>query len=123
MIARCDQDVRSSQREAIERRLGRRAKDAVIDAAGRLMEDGDNRSAVTPRREGRSCERSGDRVDKDGARPESLQPPKHCRATKSGKRERPLGKGLEDNSRAMRRRCIRHPEVIQIPAAQAAWIA
>lgn len=123
MVARGDEDVRSSQREPIERRLGPRANNAVVDAAGRLMEDGDHRNAVTPRREGRSCERSGDRVDKDGACPELLRTAKHCSPTERREWERPLGKGEEDDPRVMRRRCVRHPQVVQVPAAQPPGIA
>jgi hypothetical protein len=123
MVARGDQDVRSPQSEPIERRLGPCANDAVVDAAGRLMEDRDDRNAVTPSREGRSCERSGDRVDKDGARPELLRTTKHCCATERREWERPLGKGEEDDPRLMRRRCVRHPQVVQVPPAQAMGIS
>jgi hypothetical protein len=58
MVARGDLDVRSPQSEPIERRLGPRVNNAVVDAAGRLMDDGNDRNAVTPRREGWSCERN-----------------------------------------------------------------
>jgi hypothetical protein len=73
MVARGDQEVRSSQRQPIERRLGFCANNAVADATGRLMEDGDHRNAVTLGRERRSCERSGDRVEQDGARAKLLR--------------------------------------------------
>jgi hypothetical protein len=122
MVARRDQDGRSSERESIERRLGPRTNAAVVDAARRLVEDPNHRHAEPASRKRRACERSGDRIEQDGARAELLQPTKQCRATKRSERERPFGKGLEDDSRPMRRRCIRHPEVIQIPAAQAARI-
>jgi hypothetical protein len=81
MVARGDQDVRSSQSETIEGRLNPRANNAVVDAAGRLMENGDHRNAVTPHREGRSCERDGDRVEKDSARAQLLRTAKHCCTT------------------------------------------
>jgi hypothetical protein len=123
MIARGDQDGGSPQSEPIERRLGPRANHAVVDSAGRLMKDGDHRNPLTPRREGRSCERSGDRVDKDGARAELLRTAKHRCATERREWERPLGKGEEDDPRPMRRRCIRHPQVVQVPPAQATGIA
>jgi hypothetical protein len=123
MVARGDQDVRLPQREPIKRCLGPRANNAVVDAAGRLMEDGDHRSAVTPHREGRSCERSGDRVDKDGTCAELLRTAKHCCATERREWERPLGKGEEDDPRLMRRRCVRHPQVVQVAPAQATGIA
>src|SRR5918996_5180312 len=106
MVARGDEGVRSSQREPIERRLGPCANDAVVDSAGRLMEDGDHGNAVTPRREGRSCERSGDRVDEDGARVEFLRTTKQRGATERREWERPLGKGQEDDPRLVRRRCV-----------------
>jgi hypothetical protein len=122
MVARRDQDGRSSKRESIERRLGPRTNAAVIDAAGRLVEDPNHRHAEPASRKRRARERSGDRIEQDGARAEPLQPTKQCRAAKRSERERPLGKGLEDDSRPMRRRCIRHAQVIQIPAAQAARI-
>jgi hypothetical protein len=112
MAARGDQDVRSPQREAIERRLGSRANNAVVDAAGRLMKDGDHGNPETPRREGRSFKRSGDRVDKDGARAEFLRTAKHCCATDRREWKPPLGKREEDDPRAMRRRCVRHPQVV-----------
>jgi hypothetical protein len=118
MVACGDQDVCSPQREPIERRLGPRANNAVVDAAGRLMEDGDHRNVVTLRRKGRSCERCGDRVDKDGARPELFRTAKHCCATERREWERPLGKGQEDDPRLMRRRRVRHPQVVQVPPAQ-----
>jgi hypothetical protein len=123
MVARGDQDARSPPRESIERRLGPRANNAVVDAAGRLMEDGDHRNALTPHHEGRSCECSGDRVDKDGVRAELLRTAKHCCATEGRERERPLWKGEEDDPRRMRRRCVRHPQVVEVPPAQAIGIA
>jgi hypothetical protein len=123
MVACGDQDVRSPQREPIERRLGLRANAAVVDAAGRLMEDGDHGNAVAPRREGRSCERGGDRVDEDGARSELLRTAKHRCAAEGPQWEGPLGKGEEDDARIMRGRCVRHTQVIQVPPAQPMGIA
>jgi hypothetical protein len=123
MVARGDEGVRSSQGDPIERRLAARANNAVVDAAWRLMEDGDHRNAATPHREGRSCERSGDRVDKDGARPEFLRTTKQSCATERREWERPLRKGQEDDPRLVRRRCVRHPQVIQVPPAQPTGIA
>jgi hypothetical protein len=123
MVARGDEDVRSPQSEPVERRLGPRPNNAVVDAAGRLVEDDDHRNAVTPHREGRSCERSGDGVDKDGARAELFRTAKHCSATERRDWKRPLGKGEEDDPRRVRRRCVRHPLVVQVPAAQATRIA
>jgi hypothetical protein len=123
MVARGDQDVRSSQREPIERCLGPRANNAVVDSPGRLMEDGDHRNAATPRREGRSRERSGDRVEKHGASPELLRTTEHCCATQRCEWKRPLGKGQEDDPRVMRRRCVRHPQVVQVAPAQSMRIA
>jgi hypothetical protein len=123
MVARGDQDVRSSQSETIEGRLNPRANNAVVDSPGGLMEDRDHRNAVTPRREGRSSERGGDRVDKDGAGAELLRTAKHCRAMERREWEWPLGKGEEDDPRLMRRRCFRHPQVVEVPPAQATGIA
>ena len=123
MIARRDQDVRSSEREPIEPRLGPGANIAVVDATRRLMEDGNHRNAETASRERRTCERSGDRVEQDGARPLFLRPMKHCRAAKRSERERPFGEGEEEDPRLMRRCRVRHPQVVQVPPAKAAWIA
>jgi hypothetical protein len=123
MVARGDQDVCSPQGEPIERCLSRRANDAVVDATGWLMEDGYHRNAVTPRRKGRSGERSGDRIDQDSARAQLLRTAEHRCATKCREWERPLGKGEEDDSRSMRRRCVRHPQVVQVPPAEATRIA
>jgi hypothetical protein len=123
MFTRGDEDVRSPQSEPIKRRLGYRPDNAVVDAAGRLMEDGDHRNAVTPHREGRSCERSGDRVDKDGARAELFRTAKHRCATERRDWERPLGKREEDDPRRVRRRCVRHPLVVQVAPAHATGIA
>jgi hypothetical protein len=123
VIARGDQKVRSSQSEPVERRLRPFANGAMIDPAGRLMEDGDHRHAETARRERRTCERSGDRVEKEGVRSERLRPTKHCRPSKSGERERPFGKGEERDPRRMRTRRLRHSQVVQVTAAEAVWIA
>jgi hypothetical protein len=123
MVARGDQEVRSSQSEPIERRLGPRANNAVVDAAGRLMENGDHRNAATPRRERWSCECSGDRVDEHGARRELLRTAKDCCATERCKWERPLGKGQENDPRLMRRGRVRHPQVVQVAPAQPTRIA
>jgi hypothetical protein len=123
MFARRDENIRSSQRQPIERRLGPRTSDAVVDAAGRLMEDGNHRNAATPRREGRSCERSGDRVDEDGARSELLTTAKDRCTTEHREWERALGKRQEDDPRVMRRRRVRHPQVVQVPPAQPTRIA
>ena len=123
IVARGDQDVRSSQREPIERLLRPRATSAVVDAARRLMEDGNHGNAETARRESWSCECRGDRVEKEGARPELLRPTKHRCAAKSGERERPLGKGQEADPRLMRSCRVCHPQVVQIAPAQAARIA
>jgi hypothetical protein len=109
MVARGDQDVGSPQSKPIERCLGPRANNAVVDAAGRLMEDSDHGNAATPRREGGSRERGGDRVDKDGARADVLRTAQHSCAPERREWERPLGKGQEDDPRVMGRRCVRHP--------------
>ena len=123
MVARGDEDIGSSQREPIEWRLGRRASSAVVDAAWRLMEDGYHGHAEMPRRERRSYERSGDRVDQDGACPELLRPTKQCGATERREWERPLGKGQEDDPCLIRRRFLRHSQVVQVPPAQPTGIA
>jgi hypothetical protein len=123
MIACRDQAVRSSQREPVERRLRRRAKSAVVDAAGRLMEDGNHRNAEAAGRKRRACERCGDRVEKDGARPDFLRPTKHRCATKSSERKPPFGEREEKDPRLVRRRRVRHPQVVQVAPAQAAGIA
>jgi hypothetical protein len=49
------------------------------------MKDGDYRDAETSRRKGRTGERSGDRVEKDGIGPETHRRTKHCCATTSGR--------------------------------------
>jgi hypothetical protein len=122
-VARRDQDVRTAQREPIERCLDARANGAVVDSAGRLMEDGDHRHGETACRKSRARERSGDRVEQDGTRPKLLRPTKHCPTPKSSERERPLGKGEEEDSRPMRGCLVRHAPVVQVAAAQAARIA
>jgi hypothetical protein len=63
VVARRDQEVRSSQGEPIERRLRPLANGAMIDPAGRLMEDGDHGDAETAQSESRTGKRSGDRVE------------------------------------------------------------
>jgi hypothetical protein len=63
MVARRDQQVRSSQGKPIERRLHPFANSAVIDSAGRLMEDGDHGNAETAQSEGRTRKSGGDRVE------------------------------------------------------------
>jgi hypothetical protein len=73
-VARRDQDVRTAQREPIERSLNARANGAVVDSAGRLMEDGDHRHCETACRKSRARERSGNRVEQKGARPEFHRP-------------------------------------------------
>src|SRR6266516_1781632 len=91
VIARGEQEVRSPQGEPIQRGLPPRANSGVVDAAGRLMEDGDQWNGETARRQGGTCERRCDRVEKDGARPELLRATKHCRPAESCERKRPLG--------------------------------
>jgi hypothetical protein len=118
MVARGDEDVRSSQGEPIERRLRPCANHAVVDAAWRLMEDGDQGNAETLRRERRSYERSRNRVDEDGARPQLLRTAKHYGATERREWEGPLGKGQKNDPRLVRRCCLRHPQVVQVPPAQ-----
>jgi hypothetical protein len=63
VVARRDQEVRSSQREPIELRLYPLASAAMIDPARRLMEDGDHGDAGTAQSERRTGKRSGDRVE------------------------------------------------------------
>ena len=123
MVACSDQSAGVPQREPVERGLDLRASGAVVNAARRLMKDGNHRNAGTACRESRSGQCSGDRIEKDSARPELLGPMKHYRATKSGERERPLGKGEEADLRLMCRCRLRHPQVIEIAAAQTAGIA
>jgi hypothetical protein len=123
MLTRRDQDVGSSQREPIEPCLDTRANSAVVDSAGRLMEHRNQRNGGTACCESRTGERSGDRVEQKGARPEADRPTKHCCTAKSGERERPVGKGEEDDPRLVRRRRVRHSPVVQVAAAQAAGIA
>jgi hypothetical protein len=106
MVARGDESVRSSQRGPIERRLSRRASSAMVDAPWRLMEDGDDGHAEMARRKRRSYERSGDRVDENGARPKLLRLAKHCGATERREWERPLGKGEKDDPCLIRRRFL-----------------
>jgi hypothetical protein len=72
VLARRDEEVRSSQGEPIEWRLYPLANGAMIDSAGRLMQDGDDRNAGTMRHECRPGERGGDRVEQECARPERL---------------------------------------------------
>jgi alpha-maltose-1-phosphate synthase len=95
----------------------------VIDSAGRLMEDADERDAQTAHPQSRTCEGGCDGVEQDGARPELLGPTKHGRAAKRGERERPLGKREEADPRFVRRRRPGHPLVIEIATAQATGIA
>jgi alpha-maltose-1-phosphate synthase len=95
----------------------------VIDSAGRLMEDADERDAQTAHPQSRTCEGGCDGVEQDGARPELLGPTKHGRAAKRGERERPLGKREEADPRFVRRRRPGHPLVIEIATAQAAGIS
>ena len=123
VVARRDQEVRSSQGEPIERRLRPLANGAMIDPAGRLMEDSDHRDAETAQSESRTCKRSGDRVEQEGARLELLGPTKHRCALKRRERKGPLGKGHEAGSAPHARRSVRHPQVVQVAPAQAAGIA
>ncbi len=117
MVTRCDQKVRLSQGEPIEGRLRPLANGAMVDAAGWLMEDGDHRDAGTSRREGRAGKRSGDRVEEDCVRPELPRRTKHCCAAKSSEREGPFGKGKERDARGVRRRRLRHTQVVQVTPA------
>jgi hypothetical protein len=72
VLACRNQEVRSSQGEPIESRLYLLANGAMVDSAGRLMQDGDHRKAGTMRQECRTDERGGDRVEQECARPERL---------------------------------------------------
>jgi hypothetical protein len=123
VVARRDQEVRSSQGEPIERRLHRLASGAVIDSARRLMEDGDHGDGETAQGESRTCERSGDRVEQEGARAELLGPTKRPGAMKGREWKGPLGKGHEGDPGRVRGRSVGHPQVVQVTAAQAVGIA
>jgi hypothetical protein len=63
VVAGRDQEVASPQGEPIERRLRPLANGAVIDPAGRLMEDGDQGHAETAQSESGTRKRGGDRVE------------------------------------------------------------
>jgi hypothetical protein len=95
----------------------------MVDAAGRLVKDADHRNAETACRDRRTRERTRDRVEEHGARPEAARASKHRLATESSERERPLGEGEEDDARAVRRGCLGHALVVQVAPAQAARIA
>jgi hypothetical protein len=123
VVAGRDQEVRSPQGEPIERRLRPLANGAMIDPARRLMEDSDHGEGGTAQSESRTCKRSGDRVEQEGARPELLGPTKHRCAMKRCERKWPLGKGHEGDPRRMRGGGVRHPQVVQVATAQAAGIA
>jgi hypothetical protein len=122
VVARRDQKVRSSQGEPIERCLRILANGAMIDPAGWLMEDGDQRDAETAESESRTRKRSGDRVEEESARPKLLGPAKDRSAMKRREWKGPLGKGQEDDLGRMRWRSVRHPQVVEVPPAQAAGI-
>jgi len=122
VVARRDQEVRSSQGEPIERRLRPLANRAMIDSTWWLMEDGDHGDAETAESESRTSKRSGDRVEQQGVRLELLGPTKHRCALKGGKWKGPLGKGQEADPGRVRRRSVRHPQVVQVASAQAAGI-
>jgi hypothetical protein len=92
VVARSEEDVRPPQCQPVERGLHQRANGGMVDAAGRLVEDADQRNAETAHRHGRTGERSCDRVEKDRASAALLCPTKHRRPTESGEWERPLGK-------------------------------
>jgi hypothetical protein len=123
VVARRDQEVGSSQREAIELCLHRLANGPMIDPAGRLMEDADQGNAGTAQSESRTCKRSGDRVEEKGARAELLGSTKHRCAMKRRERKRPLGKGHEGDLCRMRGRSFGHPQVVQVTTAEAVGIA
>jgi hypothetical protein len=123
VVARRDQEVRSSQGEPIERCLRPLANGAIIDPAGRLMEDRDHGDAETAQSQSRACKRSGDRVEKEGVRPELLGPTKRRCAMKRREWKGPLGKGHEGDPRRMRGRGGRHPQVVQVSPAEASGIA
>jgi len=123
VVARGEEDVRSPQREPVQRRLYLRASDGVVDAAGRLVQNCDQRNTKTADRQRRTYERSCDRIEKDGARAELLRLAEHHRPTESGERERPLRKREKADPRLVRRSRLRHSQVIEIATAQAAGIA
>jgi hypothetical protein len=123
MVARGNEEVGSPQCQPIQRRLGRRASSTVVDAAWRLMKNGDDWNALASDRERRTGKRSGDRVDEDGTRLELLRTAKHCGAAECGEWERPLRKGQENDPRPVRRCLLRHPQVVQVPATQPTGIA
>jgi hypothetical protein len=123
MVAGGEQDVRSTQCEAIQRGLRPGANGGVVDPAGWLMEDGDEGNAETAHSQGRACERSSDGVEQDGAWTELLSPTKDGWPAKSGERERPLGKREEADPRLVRWCRVRHSLVIEIATAQSAGIA
>jgi hypothetical protein len=77
VVARGEQDVCSPQREAIQRGLNPGSRCGVVDAAGRLMQNGDEWNCETAHRQSRTYERSCDRVEKYGACLELLRQTKH----------------------------------------------
>ena len=68
VLARRDEELGSPPGQPVERRLRGRANAPVIDPAGRLVEDADERDLGTAPRHRRPGERSRDRVEDDGAR-------------------------------------------------------
>jgi hypothetical protein len=123
VLARSDQKVRSPQGEPIERRLHPLANGAMIDPAGRLVQDADHGDAETAPSESRTGKRGRDRVEEDGARPELLRPTKHHWAMKRREWKGPLRKGHKGDPRRMRGRSVGHPQVVQVTTAEAVGIA
>ncbi len=123
VVARDDQELCVTPSETVEPRLRARAKKAVVDPARRLVEDADHGELQPVRGEGRAGERSGDRVEEDGARRTDPRAPKHGGTAQRSERKGPLRKREKDDPRAVRGGRLGHPEVVEIAPAQAAGIA
>ena len=123
VVARGDEEIRSRPGEPVERDLSPRAKSAVVDPAGRLVEDSDDRNVRSAPCKRRRDERGGDRVDEERMRAERPGAAEERRSAHGGERERALREREKHDARAVGRRGLGHAEVVEVPSAQPARVA
>lgn len=123
MLAGRDQELRSQPHEPVERRLDGGTSRAVVDPAGRLVEDADDRDLGTAANETGRRERRRNRIDEDRARAELLGPVQERAPAERWQREREVGEREEDDASGVRRSRFCHSAVVEIPSGQAARVA
>ncbi len=109
--------------QAIQAGLHRAAQRAVVDAAGRLVEHGQQRPARRTPAQPRPQEGCGDAVEHHHVRALAARLRDHRGRSGDCQREVPFGEGHKLDPGVVLRRQLRHPQMIEIAPGQRAGIA